>query len=146
MPNSPFAVEADEPITSTGAPSREFGRDPAPVTRDRQSLAGLESSEPTFHVGYSAPQAPISSRRSAMTASAHGAVAVADNGLSAPGAPTSGGGAPAGSYASTGFTFSMLLACLAALVGVALQLLSKLRIRRAASPSALFVAVLERPG
>jgi hypothetical protein len=42
--------------------------------------------------------------------------------------------------------FSMFLACLAALISAALAQCSNLCIRPARTPSAVFLAVLERPG
>jgi hypothetical protein len=63
-----------------------------------------------------------------------------------PGPAPGGGTAPTGSSVSTTFMFGGLFACLAALFGAALAQLTKLCIRSARTPSAAFVAVLERPG
>ena len=64
--------------------------------------------------------------------------AVRDTGLPAPPAPAPGGAAPAGSSGSTGFMFSMFLACFAALMSAALARFSNLCIRPARTPSAVF--------
>jgi hypothetical protein len=138
-------------MASAGAPSQLLFLDAAPTLRDLLRPAGTESLDAALvATGFTAPPATSPALNLAASAPAavfdSGSSTASDSGSPAPQAPASGGGAPAGSSASTGFGFSMLLACLAALLSVAFQQFSKLRIRPAQSPSALFVAVLERPG
>ena len=137
-------VGATSPLASPEPTASSPG---VPGRTDIGSPSGMLPTLSSGHrpIGSTAP-APALNLRPAGPFTPSVTTAVRNPGVPAPPAPAPGGAAPAGSSGSTGFMFSMFLACLAALIIAALAQFSNLCIRPARTPSAVFLAVLERPG